>query len=65
MNVQPQPCPACGGKGYGGACGWCGGKGYVIDVSRNPPQIPCPRCHGSGNDPGTCQYCGGTGVIGR
>lgn len=37
MNAQqPQPCPACGGRGTGGTCGWCGGSGFVIDINRNP-----------------------------
>jgi molecular chaperone DnaJ len=62
------PCEACGGLGYrrgtgGGSCAQCGGTGRLT-AQRGPiaVQQPCPRCRGTGRQPGApCESCGGRG----
>jgi len=63
-------CSSCSGRGYqpgtgGGPCPQCGGRGRV-SAQRGPISLQqaCPRCHGSGQLPGTpCAPCGGRGAV--
>lgn len=60
-------CAHCGGTGAikRFTCTSCGGKGRMPAVINN--SIPCPTCHGSGNDTSVadmaCLTCHGRGFI--
>src|SRR5437660_130441 len=60
-------CPVCKGTatvGSGQTCPECKGSGHVTQTSgRMKFNMPCPRCHGTGQIQNECPNCHGQGLI--
>ena len=68
LNITRQDvCPVCKGTatvGSGQTCPECKGSGHVTQTSgRMKFNMPCPRCHGTGQIQNECPNCHGQGLI--
>jgi len=70
LNItRRDTCPNCHSQGFieaGGSCPECGGKGQVTQTGgRMKFNVPCPRCHGTGENISVCPNCHGEGTVER